>query len=144
MLACPVLPKYHSKRLWRQGSKLELSHLWHIIKGWWYYHYYTGVIWHGRVMPWCGRWRRKPELLGLSVYYRVEEESSVTCIPGSALSLALLFFWSLILQPVPAQLSKERHIIVCLGTPVEECTIQFYLEKGKKEKSVSFFMVTLG
>ena len=38
------------QRLWRQGSKLELSHLWHIIKGW-YYYWYSRVIWHGRVMP---------------------------------------------------------------------------------------------
>ena len=32
---------------------------------------------------------------------------------SSSTSLVLYF------QPVPAQLSKERHIIVCLGTPLE-------------------------
>ena len=49
---------------------------------------------------------------------------------SSSTSLVLYF------QPVPAQLSKERHIIVCLGTPLEY-KVQF-LDKKKVRKSVFF------
>ena len=139
MSACPVLPKYHSKRLWRQGSKLELSHLWHIIKGWWYYHYYTGVIWHGRVMPWCGRWRRKPELLGLSVYYRVGEESSVTCIPGSALSRAPLLLVPYFAASSSATFKGETYYSVFRNPSGGVYNTILLRKKVRKEKECVFF-----
>ena len=53
---------------------------------------------------------------------------------SSSTSLVLYF------QPVPAQLSKERHIIVCLGTPLEY-KVQQFLDSfwiTKKGKKVSF------
>ena len=82
---------------------------------------------------------------------RTALESSVTCIPcfsaalahalsrlglrSSSTSLVLYF------QPVPAQLSKERHIIVCLGTPLEY-KVQFLDKKGKKKCLFFGWMVT--
>ena len=81
---------------------------------------------------------------------RTALESSVTCIPcfsaalahalsrlglrSSSTSLVLYF------QPVPAQLSKERHIIVCLGTPLEY-KLQFlgqFLDNKKQVRKCVF------
>ena len=53
---------------------------------------------------------------------------------SSSTSLVLYF------QPVPAQLSKERHIIVCLGTPLEY-KLQFlgqFLDNKKQVRKCVF------
>ena len=94
-------------------------------------------------------WSMVEELLGQQQWSRASLAflASAALATHALLSLGLRSSSSslvLYFQPVPAQLSKERHIIVCLGTPLEY-KLQFlgqFLDNKKQVRKCVFWMVT--